>query len=334
MQYWVPMNKQVRWGIIGLGRIARAFAEGLKHTPNATLHCVASRNQKRASAFAEEWDVPHFEDSYESLVKRPEIDAIYVATPHSEHKENSILAMTNGKAVLCEKPLAVNSSEVSAMIQCAREKNVLLMEGMWSRFPPLMRKVRELLKSGAIGEIKSLHADFGFRPASRDPQSRLFNPALAGGSMLDIGIYPISLSYMIFGEPESIATQCVLAETGVDEQASFSFKYPNGAMSVLHSSLCGETGQEAFITGSEGSIRIHKQCWKPQKLTLMQSGECQEISMPFVGNGFNYEAEEFSQLVLEGSKECSIMPLEESLKIMKILDHIRAKWGMEYPQDP
>ena len=328
------MQKQIRWGILGLGRIARSFAEGLKHTSNGTLHCVGSRDLNKAMTFAKEWKVANSSGSYEELAERQDIDAVYVATPHSEHARLATLCMNHGKAVLCEKPMAVNALQVDSMIRCAKENEVLLMEGMWTRFAPLMVEIRKILRSGALGEIKTLQADFGFRPQSRDPNSRLFSKTLAGGSMLDIGVYPISLSFMVFGKPSKIITDCHLGETGVDEQAAYVFKYPENQMAVLHSSLQVETAQEAFISGTEGTLKIHKQCWRPQKITVTKKGlEPEVISMPFEGNGFNYEAESFGKLFLAGEKESPIMPLEESLSIHQVMDEIREKWGMVYPMD-
>ena len=241
--------------------------------------------------------------------------------------------MENGKAVLCEKPFAVNADQVKKMIEKAKEKNILLMEGMWSRFPPLMENVRNLISNHEIGEIRTIHADFGFRPEQKNLDGRLFNPTLAGGSLLDVGIYPVSLSFMLNGKPDSFMTDWTMGETGVDEQASIIFKYRNGSMALLHSSIQSDTGQEAFISGTEGTIRIHKQCWKPQLLTLSKwkTGETQKIESPFIGNGFNYEAEHFGELLIKGKKESPIMPLSESLEIIKTLDEIRKKWGLSYP---
>ena len=330
------MNEQtIRWGIIGTGRIARAFAEGLKFTTNGKLHGIASRSLASAQSFAQEWDIPSAFGNYQELAESDAIDAVYIATPHSSHAENAILCMKNKKAVLCEKPFAVNSSEVEAMIKTSREMNVLLMEGMWSRFPPLMNQLRDWLNEGKLGDIRTLHADFGFLPKERDPNGRLFNLELAGGSLLDLGIYPVSLASMIMGKPADIQTLANIGPTGVDEQAGWIFRYSNGALAMLLSSLECETRQEAFIAGSIGNVRVHKQCWKPQKMTFTETnGEATEtIEMPFVGNGFNYEAESFGDLLIQGKKESPIMPLDESLTIMNQMDQIRKEWNLVYPMD-
>ncbi len=327
------MNEKIKWGIIGPGRIARAFAEGLSYTSNAELYGVASRTLQRSKDFANEWSVPMAFGSYQELAEEKSIDAIYVATPHSEHHDAALTCMRNRKAVLCEKPLAVNATQAFSMVQEAKKQEVLLMEGMWSRFPPLMEKVRQLVHEKVIGEIRLLQADFGFMPKDLDPAGRLFNPSLAGGSLLDVGIYPISFSSMLLGMPIDIETIATLGKTEVDEQASYLLKYESGAHAMLHSSICCETSQEATIFGTLGSIRIHKQCWRPQKITITNhSTEKQEIiEMPFNGNGFNYEAESFSDLLLSDKKDSDIMPMQESLEIITLLDRIREKWGLRYP---
>lgn len=328
-------DQEIRWGIIGTGRIARAFAEGLKYTNNGKLIGIASRNQDSANRFAQEWKISSAFGSYQQLAESDEIDAVYIATPHSSHAENSILCMNNGKAVLCEKPFAVNSSEVESMIKTSREMNVLLMEGMWSRFPPLMDRFRDWLKEGKLGNIRTLHADFGFLPKEKNPQGRLFNLDLAGGSLLDLGIYPVSLASMIMGKPSDIATLSNIGSTEVDEQAGWIFRYSNGALSMLLSSLECETRQEAFIAGTFGNVRIHKQCWKPQKMTFTETNgdKSETIEMPFEGNGFNYEAKSFGDLLIQGKIESPIMPLDESLEIMKQMDQIRNEWNLVYPMD-
>ena len=328
------MTDSISWGILGTGHIAHSFAEGLSILPGAELRATGSRNQDTADAFAERWNIPNRHTSYESLANDTEVDAIYVATPHSEHMANAILCLEAGKAVLCEKPLAVNAKQAHEMIRVARECGILLMEGMWSRFPPGMAKVRELIDSGTLGELRSLQADFGFKAKNRDPKGRLLNPTLAGGSLLDIGIYPVSLSSMLFGRPKEIATTWHKGETGVDEQAAFVFRHAGGALSVMHSSLQAQTSQEAVIAGTEACLRIKRQCWRPQELVLTRNDDSEELfSLPFKGNGFNYEADAFMQLLWAGKHESEVMPLDESIAIMETMDTIRAQWGLRYPME-
>jgi dihydrodiol dehydrogenase / D-xylose 1-dehydrogenase (NADP) len=327
------MNAIIKWGILGTGRISRAFAEGLRSAPNGTLQGIASRDHTRSKAYADEWNVPLAFENYQQMAESELIDAVYVATPHTQHAENSILCMKNGKAVLCEKPFAVNSLQANEMVAQASASNVLLMEGMWSRFPPLMKELRKALSSGEIGEVRTLQADFGFKPKTRDPEGRLLNPNLGGGSLLDIGIYPIALASMVMGKPKSFVSDWHRGPTGIDEQAACILKYENGSMALLHSSLESETRQEAFLSGTEGNICLHKQCWKPQKMTITSnhSQKTRIVEMPFEGNGFNYEAEFFGNLLLEGKTDNEIMSLDESLEIMTLLDQIRKEWGLVYP---
>ncbi len=327
------MKQKIKWGILGPGRIARAFAEGLRHTPEAELTAIGSRSLERAREFSHEWEVPQVFGSYEELASSSSVDAVYVAIPHSEHHDAVVLCLRNKKSVLCEKPLGVNAKQVGSMIQTAREEGVLLMEGMWSRFPPMMEKVRELALSGSLGEIRLLQADFGFLPKDKNPAGRLYNPNLAGGSVLDLGIYPLSFASMIMGSPTDFATLATMGETGVDEQASCILKYANGAHALLNSSLQCQSAQEAFLAGTKASLRIHKQCWKPQKISIHwhESDQLEEMSMPFAGNGFNYEARHFGELINLGKKESDIMPLSESLSICETMDGLRKAWAMKYP---
>ena len=328
------MNEKIGWGILGSGRIAKALADGLSILPEGELVAVGSRSQESADAFGDIYDIPRRHSSYEALANDPEVEVIYVATPHSLHKENTLLCLEAGKPVLCEKPFAVNAAEAREMVRVARERDVFLMEGMWARFPPGMAKVRELIAEGALGELRSLQADFGFKAKDRNPEGRLFNPALAGGSLLDIGIYPVSLSSMLFGKPEEIVSTWHKGETGVDEQAAYLFKHAGGALSVLHSSLQAQTSQEAVIAGTKGRIRIERQCWRPQEIVLTREDDSEErFSLPFEGNGFNYEAAEVMRLLRAGEKESEIMPLDESVAIMETLDAIRAQWGLRYPME-
>ena len=329
---YCPMIEHIRWGILGTGRIANAFAEGLSVLSAAELKAVGSRNRKTAIAFAEKWRIANRHASYESLASDQEIDAVYIATPHTEHASNTVMCLEAGKAVLCEKPMAVNAKQIRHMVDVARTNKTLLMEGMWSRFPPGMAKVRELVANGTLGRLRSLQADFGFKAKNRDPKGRLLNLELAGGSLLDIGIYPISLSSMLFGKPKEIVTTWHKGETGVDEQAAYIFRHAEGALSIMHSSLEAQTSQETVLAGSEAKLKISRQCWRPQELILTRNDESEEyFSLPFSGNGFNYEAAAFMELLRNGQLESDVMPLDESISIMETLDEIRAQWGLRYP---
>lgn len=327
------LYERVRWGILGPGIIAHKFVAGLSVIPDAEVVAVGSRSKDRANAFADEYGIRHRYGSYQELASDPDVDVIYVATPHTFHKEHTLLCLNAGKPVLCEKPMAVNAQEVAEMIQVAREKNLFLMEAMWTRFLPVWVKVRELLADGVIGEPRMLAADFGFR-APIDPEHRLFNPSLAGGALLDVGVYTVSLAFMVFGRaPDDIATLAHLGETGVDEQGAYIFRYENGELAVLTSAVTTNTPQEARIMGTEGSIYVPN-FWQATSLRLEIPGmEPENVELPSSGNGYNFEALEVMRCLRAGKQESDTMPLAESLEIAEIMDRIRANWGLKYPME-
>jgi predicted dehydrogenase len=325
------MVDKMRWGIVGTGKIAKAFATGLTVLPEAELVAVGSRTAKSANEFAEIFGVPHRHASYESLANAPNIDVIYVATPNTLHKENSLLCLQAGKAVLCEKPFTINAAEAEAVIQLARAKELFLMEAMWTRFIPLVGKVRQLLADRAIGDLQMLVADLGFW-ADFDPLHRVFNPQLGGGALLDLGVYSISLAWMIFGSPSRITSMAQLGETGVDEQAAIILGYDEGQLAILYTSIRTDTPAEAILMGTKGQIRIHPPMFRPTKLTLSLTGqEDSLIEMPLEGNGYNYQAAEVMRCLQMGKLESDIMPLDETLAIMKAMDQIRDQWELKYP---
>jgi len=327
------MTEKIRWGILGTGSIARKFATGLSVLEDAELRAVGSRSQEKADQFASAFDIPHRHASYASLADDPEVDVIYIATPHALHCENAWLCLEAGKAVLCEKPFAINATEAKSMIDCARDRGLFLMEAMWTRYLPLMVELRNMLSERVIGEVQILAADFGFC-AGLNPEARLFNPALGGGALLDVGVYTVSLDSMIFGTPTSIASVAHLGETGVDEQAGIILGHPGGQLSILYTAVRTSTPQEATILGTEGSIRIHSPWWVPREMTLNVARSSPEVlQFPFVGNGYNYEASEVMRCLREGKLESDVIPLAETLRVMQTLDQIRAQWGLKYPME-
>lgn len=325
--------KTIRWGILGAGSIARKFATGLNDLPDTELRAVGSRTLAKADAFADEFGIPVRHDSYEALVNDADIDAIYVATPHSFHKEHSLLCMAQGKAVLCEKPFALNAQESQDMIDFARERKVFLMEAMWTKFLPHMVKLRELIAAGEIGSVRMLQADFGFRMGKVLPEHRLFDPALGGGALLDVGIYPVALAQQLFGAPTIIKSLANLGSTGVDEEASILLGHANGEQALLSTAIQVNTPHEAFVLGTEGRIRINAPWWAPSSLTLYKNGEEQPIAVDAPLNGYNYEALEVGRCLREGKLESDLVPLAETLSVMKTLDALRAQWGLSYPNE-
>jgi len=325
------MTDKIRWGILGTGKIARKFAAGLAAVPDAALVAVGSRTQDSADRFAGLFRVPHCHGSYEALAADPDVDAVYIATLHPFHAANSLFCLNAGKAVLCEKPFTMNAREAADVIRTARGRKLFLMEAMWTRFLPVVARVREWLRAGAIGEVLMLTADFGFR-AEFDRRSRVFDPALGGGALLDVGIYPISFASMVFGgPPDRIASLAHLGQTGVDEEAGIVLGYSGGRLAVLHTAVRVNTPGEACIMGTAGMIRIPARFWCATTVSLLAGGNEERIEIPLDGNGYNYEAAEVGRCLREGRLESDVMPLDESLSIMQTLDRIREQWGLCYP---
>jgi predicted dehydrogenase len=327
------LTKPIRWGILGTGWIANEFAQGLAQLVDAELVAVGSRTLESAQRFGERYNAPHRHASYEALAGDPDVDVIYVATPNPLHRKHSLLCLEAGKPVLCEKPFALNAREAAEMIEVAREKKIFLMEAMWSRFFPLMAKVRTLLADGVIGEVQMLVANLCFR-FDFDPSDRRYALDLGGGALLDLGVYPISFASMIMGPPARITTLAHLGATGVDEQAGIVFSYDQGQVSTLHTSLRVDSPVEAILMGDRGQIRIEPWWIRPDTLTLSVNGqETTTIEMPFEGNGYQFEAAAVMDCLRANRLECDLMPLDETLSIVQTMDAIRAQWGLKYPME-
>ena len=324
--------RKYRWGILAPGTITNKFVAGLAIIPDAVLYAVGSRDKRRADEFAQKYGFEKAYGSYAELVADPLVDVIYVATPHPYHEEAAVLCMKNGKAVICEKPIAVNARQTERMVRCARENNVFLMEAMWTRFLPTICKTRELIASGAIGNVRHVCADFGFRTAV-NPEGRLFAPALGGGSLLDVGVYNLSFCSMIFGkQPDDVQSHMVIGSTGVDEECSLLLKFKEGRSALLYSAIRVSTPQDARIYGEDGRIELLNY-WHGNNIVLYSNNEKQEFNLPFTASGFQFEALEVMRCLSEGLKESPIMPLDESLSVMKIADRIRKENKLKYTYD-
>ncbi len=326
------MAHKVRWGIIGAGKIARKFAEGLRFAKSAELVAIGSRSKERAEQFAAEFGVGRAHGGYENLASDGEVDAVYIATPHPMHKSNSILCLEAHKAVLCEKPFTVNAPEAEQVIAEARRQQVFIMEAMWTRFIPVIAKLRELLGQGAVGEVRMVMADFGFR-AEWDPRGRALNPALAGGALLDVGVYGISLASMVLGAAQRVTGLAHIGDSGVDEQAAVVLGYDGGALAVLVCGVRTDTPGEASVIGTEGRIQLGRGWWHGSAMTLVRGKEREIFEIPTEGNGFNYEADEVARCLADGKTESDVIPLDETLAIMRTMDEIRAQWGLKYPME-
>ncbi len=326
------MSEPFKWGVIGCGRIARAFAKGLQTLPDAQLVAAASKSMKRATAFGAACGVGHVYDNYEEMLEKEDLDAVYVATTHNFHYENTKLCLEHGVPVLCEKAFTVNAAQAEELIARARAKNLFLMEAMWTRFLPGIVKLRELLEEGVIGEVTHLKASFGIHSKRTLPWQRMLSKKLAGGALLDLGIYPVSFARMVFGQsPVEMTSRAELGWTGVDETSEYFFSYPGGARAELFASFRKAVPHDAVLTGTKGSIRIPN-FFHPSRMTITRTGcepEC--IEVPYASTGYQYEAAEVQRCLREGLAESPDMPLDETLETMRTMDTLRAQWGMSYP---
>lgn len=325
------MSNTVKWGIMGCGNIARKFAEAVQIIDEADLTAAASRTEEKARDFAGKFNIPKAYGSYEAMVNNKDIDAIYVATPHNYHLENTRLCLEHDKAVLCEKPMTVNAEETEEIINLAREKDIFVMEAMWTRFLPAIRDAKRTIEEGAIGAIKSLRADFSFS-SGRGLDSRVFNPDLAGGALLDVGIYPITFASIIKNElPEVIKSIADIGESGVDYSSAYLFRYKDGILAQLNASVVFNGTKDAYVFGENGFLRI-PMFWQSTSFEIHPyDGESNIREFPFESNGFEYEIREASQCIIEGRSESHVHPLQQTLSIMKTMDEMRKQWGLVYP---
>lgn len=325
------MDKRFNWGVLGPGRIAHQFAEGLAVIDDAALYAVASHQPDRAQAFVDQYGGAKIYSSYEALVSDPQVDAVYIATPHRFHYENIRLCLEAGKPVLCEKPLTVNAAQARQLIELARAKKVFLMEALWSRFLPIYQQVRRWLDAGTIGELKLLTSTFGWN-VPKDPTDRWYNLELAGGTLLDMGVYPIAVSQWVMQQnPIGFHAQAQLSDTGVDVLTAGLLQYPNGVISQFHSSFVTDGVNEFFIYGSTGHIRLHAAYWASTKATLVANGQELTVSRPFRGGGFEYETEEATRCIRSGLVESPAMSHADTLANLELMDRIRAAIGVKYP---
>ena len=324
------MKQKLRWGIVGLGSIANHFVKDLALVEDSELVAVASRSIEKAEEFSEHYASKYAFGSYEELFKCSEVDVIYIATPHSFHAKLAIEAMYYGKHILCEKPLGVNTEEVTKMIAAAKENNVFLMEALWSRFNPTIQKVTELIAEGVLGAIKYIQADFAFPALHRDDENRLLNPNLAGGSLLDIGIYPVFLSYLILGNPEAIMASSKFYKTGIEMQTAMIFDYPD-AQAVLYSGLNSKSEMKAEISGTKGTIFIDPKWHEAQGFELELNQEITKFDLPTEGRGYYYEILEVQNCLANEAIESTYWSHEDSMNLIGLLDTIRAKAGIVFP---
>lgn len=323
------MNRKINWGIIGLGKIANKFAADLQLSSRSILHAVASRDVNTAQTFGQKYNSEKHYGSYQELANDPDIDIVYIATPHTFHFEHTMMCLRKGKAVLCEKPMGINTDQVQKMVQEAQSRNLFLMEGIWTRFIPATEELIKILDRKIIGDILSISADFGFK-ADMDLESRLYNKKLGGGSLLDIGIYPIYMSLLTMGLPNDIRATARMTETQVDSYCTMQFTYKNGSVANLESSFESKTPTEAFIQGSNGSIKLHSRFHHTEKITISLNGEDETLDIKYKGNGYIHEIEEANHCILNNEIESSKLPLQTSMELISIIDKVKEKIGLKY----
>jgi len=326
------MNRTYNWAVLGCGSIARKFASDLRTLPRARLYAAASRSLDAAQSFAAETGFIKAYGSYEELADDPQVDVLYVATPHAMHHDNAVLCLNRGKAVLCEKAFAINAREAAEMIAAAGAGDAFLMEAFWTRFQPSFKKALHIIRSGELGALSVVRADFAFK-APFLPERRLFNVSLGGGSLLDIGIYPVFAALQALGKPTDIRALASFGATGVEESISVSFGYPGGRMASLASSIVSDAPTQAEFWFDKGYMRLDRQFNTPTTVTLgSRSGAETTIAFPpGSGRGYEYEAAHVMECLDAGLKESPLLPLSFSADLMETLDRIRADAGIVFP---
>ncbi|PZQ89631.1 MAG: oxidoreductase [Leifsonia xyli] len=325
------MTERLRWGILGTGGIARAFTSDLNLT-GFTVAAVGSRTQDAADAFAAEHGIPRAHGSYEALAADPEVDVIYVSTPHPFHAENALLALEHGKHVLVEKPFTLNEAEARSVVDAASAKGLVVLEAMWTRWLPHMVRVRELIASGALGEVRAVIADHD-QKLPLDPEHRIQNPALGGGALLDLGIYPVSFAWDVFGAPSSVHAISSPTLTGVDRQTAIILGYPDGEQAVIHTQLDARGPSTAVVVGTEASIEIDPVWYTPTSFSLLDPADVvlERFAQEVPGRGMQFQAAELERLVADGVTAGEILPPEETVAIVRTLDEVRRQIGLRYP---
>jgi dihydrodiol dehydrogenase / D-xylose 1-dehydrogenase (NADP) len=325
------MSSKIRWGILGTGHIANTFATAIASLDDAVVQAVGSRTQESADKFADVYGIPNRHATYQALAADPEVDAVYIATLNSLHMDNTIMSLEAGKAVLCEKPFTINRAQAERAIAVARKEKRFLMEAMWTRFMPALQQAMSWIDEGLIGEVRMVQANFGFRYDA----APLFDPELGGGSLLDVGVYPITVAHMAFRQaPTQIRSLPYLGRNGVDEQAAYILGYDGGGLALLGSAIQTKSPYDAYIMGTDGMIVIHDSFWNATRVSLERpEQETLTKEFPLHCNGYEYEAMEVHRCLREGKLESDIMPLQTTLDILEVMDNIRLQWGLRYPME-
>jgi predicted dehydrogenase len=327
------MTDKLSWAVLGTGKIANRFAAALNNIPEtAEFLAIGSRSQETADAFGDRYNIPRRYDSYEKVAADPDVDIVYIGTPGVFHLRDVSMCLEAGKHVLCEKAFTINAGEAQQLIDLAREKQLFLMEAMWTRFFPIHVKIREILSAGIIGKVNGITINFLAKPPF-DLKNRFFDLNLGAGVLLDTASYGVSWASSLFGEPEAVTGLAVFGESGADYQTSMVLRYPGGQLVSLMSSQISYDDKNAVIFGTDGKIVVHDPWYKPTRMTIYVEGkEPEEIAMPLGKyNGYEYEAMEVMNCIRAGKLESDVIPLDETLSILKTLDQVRQQWGHKFP---
>lgn len=320
----------IRWGILATGGIAQAFTEDLALLADTVVSAVGSRSVEAARAFAGRHGIARAHGSWPELAEDPEVDVVYVATPHSAHHLAATLCLQAGKAVLCEKPLTLDAAGAQDLIATARAHGVFLMEAMWTRANPVVRHLVDLVADGAIGEVTGLSADFGLA-GPVPPGHRLRAPELGGGALLDLGVYTVTFAHLFLGEPRTVSAVATLTPEGTDQNTALILGYDSGALASLQCGFVGETSHRAVLTGTAGRIEVPRHFHRPDRFTLVRGEQVEEFTRPLRGNGLGYQAEEVMRCLRAGLVESPLIPHAATLAVMRVLDAARAQIGVSYP---
>ncbi|XUM00465.1 Gfo/Idh/MocA family protein [Streptomyces venezuelae ATCC 10712] len=326
-------NGTVRWGILATGGTAERFAADLRTLDGAEVVAVASRAEASAKAFADRCGIPRAYGDWAGLLADGDVDVVYVATPHHAHRAAAGLALEAGKAVLCEKALTLNAAEAAELVALARGRGLFLMEAMWMYCNPLIRRIAELVRDGAVGEVRTVQADFGLA-GPFDPGHRLRDPALGGGALLDLGVYPVSFAHLLLGEPSAVHAHAQLSPEGVDLNTGMLLGWDSGASALLSCSLEADTPLTASVTGTAGRIDLPRGFFFPERFTLHRPGrEPEEFTSADDPHSLRHEAAEVARCLRAGATESPLVPLDGSLAVMRTLDAVRDRVGVRYPQE-
>ena len=331
------MNQAIRWGIWGTGHIANKVASDFEHAGGAIVHAVASRSGERARLFAAQVGAARWHEGLDALLRDKEVEVVYVATPHHLHLDDCLACIEAGKAVLCEKPFALNEGQARRMVDAARSRGVFCMEAMWTRFLPAVVEAKRLVASGELGSVRMVQGNFA-HPATEAPESRLFSLGRGGGALLDIGVYVISLAQHLLGAPEAVRGTAIMGATGVDVQSAYQLAFPCGAIADVAASLQVLGNNEFVVLGKSGLLRLCEPFYAAQRLEFEAHDNRRVVersvkTLPFAGHGYQFELMEVNRCIREGSTESAIMSWNDTLEVMGTMDALRAQFGLVYPQE-